>query len=51
MITPLPGTFDLKPGFAATPFFGVIPGLIDEERKVIEGEGSGHLVIKQSWPG
>ena len=51
LITPLPGCMDLKPGSAALPFFGVQPALLDEHGKEIEGEGSGSLVIKRSWPG
>ncbi|MCH9691546.1 MAG: acetate--CoA ligase [Gammaproteobacteria bacterium] len=50
MITPLPGATDLKPGSATTPFFGVQPALIDENGNEINGEGSGALVIKASWP-
>jgi len=52
MISPLPGACALKPGSAALPFFGVEPGLMDENGKLIETtEGSGNLVIKRSWPG
>ena len=50
MITPLPGAHALKPGFASFPFFGVEPALLDEQGAVIEGPGSGYLVIKRSWP-
>lgn len=46
LITPLVGTYDLKPGFASKPFFGIIPGVMDETGKEIEGPGKGHLVIK-----
>jgi len=51
LITPLPGAIDLKPGSATKPFFGVVPALMDDKGKEIEGAGSGNLVIKQSWPG
>ncbi len=51
MLTPLPGTRRIKPGCAAQPFFGVQPLLLDEHGKVLEGPGSGVLVIKASWPG
>jgi acetyl-CoA synthetase len=52
MITPLPGATALKPGSATRPFFGVIPGIVDENGKLIETtEGSGNLVITRSWPG
>ncbi len=52
MITPLAGITDMKPGSASLPFFGVDPVLMDEEGKVIEGNGvSGRLCIRQPWPG
>ena len=50
MITPIPGAHPLKPGYASFPYFGVEPALLDEQGKEIEGEGSGYLVIKRSWP-
>ncbi len=52
MITPLPGTTDLKPGSATLPFFGVDPLLVDEKGNEITGNGvSGHLCIRRPWPG
>ena len=50
MITPLAGSTELKPGSATKPFFGIEPALLNEEGEEIEGEGSGNLVIKNSWP-
>ncbi|MFM1895398.1 MAG: Acetyl-coenzyme synthetase [Pseudomonadota bacterium] len=50
MITPIPGVTDLKPGSAALPFFGVRPALLDADGKEISGEGTGNLVLSQSWP-
>ena len=50
MITPLPGANSLKPGSATRPFFGVVPALMDAEGNVLEGEGSGNLVITRTWP-
>jgi len=50
MISPLPGAVDLKPGSATLPFFGVEPALLDAEGQVLEGEGSGNLAIRSSWP-
>ena len=50
MLTPLPGATGLKPGSATRPFFGVQPVLLDENGHEIEGEGSGALCIKHSWP-
>jgi acetyl-CoA synthetase len=50
MITPLPGVTDLKPGSATLPFFGVLPALVDQEGRILEGATSGNLVLTQSWP-
>ncbi|XP_042435180.1 acetyl-coenzyme A synthetase, chloroplastic/glyoxysomal-like [Zingiber officinale] len=51
MITPLPGAWPQKPGSATFPFFGVQPVIVDEKGNEIEGECSGYLCIKKSWPG
>ena len=51
LIAPLPGAFDLKPGSATLPFFGVKPALVDNEGNVLEGVAEGNLVILDSWPG
>ncbi|PKA56933.1 Acetate--CoA ligase ACS, chloroplastic/glyoxysomal [Apostasia shenzhenica] len=51
MITPLPGAWPQKPGSATLPFFGVEPVLVDEKGVEIDGECSGYLCIKKSWPG
>jgi acetyl-CoA synthetase len=51
LITPLPGATALKPGAATQPFFGVEPGLVDDQGMEFEGTGSGNLVIKRAWPG
>ncbi|XP_021736098.1 acetyl-coenzyme A synthetase, chloroplastic/glyoxysomal-like [Chenopodium quinoa] len=50
MITPLPGAWAQKPGSASYPFFGVQPVIVDEKGKELEGECSGYLCIKHSWP-
>jgi len=51
MITPLPCKgWDLKPGSATRPFFGVQPVLLTPEGVEIEGEGEGLLAIKAAWP-
>jgi len=51
MLTPLV-SFDLKPGSASQPFFGVQPVLLDSEgQEIEEGEAEGALCIKGSWPG
>ncbi len=51
MITPLPGATRLKPGSATTPFFGIVPCLVDSEGNELEGATEGALCIKHSWPG
>ncbi len=51
LISPLPGSTELKPGAAMKPFFGIQPAILDADGSVIEGEGSGNLVITGSWPG
>ncbi|WP_428031086.1 acetate--CoA ligase [Ancylobacter sp.] len=51
LITPLPGATKLKPGSATTPFFGVVPEVVDAEGTPMEGACEGNLVIADSWPG
>jgi acetyl-CoA synthetase len=51
LITPLPGATKLKPGSATRPFFGVVPAIVDDKGKVLEGACSGNLVITRPWPG
>ncbi|KAI7754122.1 hypothetical protein M8C21_014866 [Ambrosia artemisiifolia] len=51
MITPLPGAWPQKPGSATFPFFGVQPVIVDEKGNEIDGECSGYLCVKSSWPG
>ncbi len=51
MITPLPACTKLKPGSATRPFFGVVPGIVDDNGKLLDGACSGKLVITRSWPG
>lgn len=51
VITPLPGATPTKPGSATFPFYGVVPTLLTEEGKVIEGPGEGYLTFSQPWPG
>ncbi|NXX48213.1 ACS2L synthetase, partial [Tricholaema leucomelas] len=43
---------EIVPAMAMRPFFGIIPVLMDENGKVIEGNDvSGALCIAQPWPG
>ena len=51
LITPLPGATALKPGSATRPFFGIKPGLVNENGKLLDGPVSGNLVLLDSWPG
>ena len=51
LISPLPGATDLKPGSATKPLFGIQPQIVDADGKVVEGAGSGNLVLLDSWPG
>ncbi|MGH6898360.1 MAG: acetate--CoA ligase [Geminicoccaceae bacterium] len=51
LITPLPGATALKPGSATRPFFGVQPGIVDGEGKLLEGPCEGNLVMLDAWPG
>ena len=51
LITPLPGATPLKPGSATRPFFGIIPIIVDNEGRTLEGPSEGSLCIADSWPG
>jgi len=51
LITPLPGATDLKPGSATRPFFGIVPQLVDNDGRVLDGPADGNLCITASWPG
>jgi acetyl-CoA synthetase len=45
------GAWDLKPGSATLPFFGVQPVLLDQEGREKDGATEGNLCIKAPWPG
>jgi acetyl-CoA synthetase len=51
LISPLPGSTDLKPGSATRPLFGIVPEMVDADGKVMEGPASGNLCLARSWPG
>ncbi|WP_439864039.1 acetate--CoA ligase [Pseudomonas antarctica] len=51
MLSPLVSATRIKPGCATQPMFGVQPLLLDEQGNILQGAGSGVLVIKASWPG
>jgi len=51
LISSLPGATDLKPGCATNPYFGVKPGVVDNDGNLLEGAAEGNLVILDAWPG
>ena len=51
VMTPLPGCTPTKPGSACFPFFGVLPVILDESGKEMEGEAEGYIAFKKPWPG
>jgi acetyl-CoA synthetase len=51
LISPLPGATDLKPGSATRPLFGIVPAVVDQAGRVLEGAVTGNLVLACSWPG
>jgi acetyl-CoA synthetase len=51
LISPLPGATALKPGSATKPLFGIQPAIVDQAGNLLDGPGSGNLVILDSWPG
>ncbi len=51
LISPLPGAVAQKPGSATLPLPGVLPGLVDAQGALLEGEAEGNLVLMDSWPG
>jgi acetyl-CoA synthetase len=51
LISPLPGATDLKPGSATKPLPGILPAIVDQAGRMLDGAGSGNLVIAESWPG
>ena len=51
MISALPNQWELKPGSATKPFYGINPALVDDKGNVETGEAAGQLVITKPWPG
>ena len=54
MINPRPSRVNanIPEGKSGRPFYGVDPGLMDENGNLVNSPGqSGHLVIRQPWPG
>lgn len=50
LISPLANKTKTKAGSATLPLNGIKPVLLDENGKIIEGEGAGALCIASSWP-
>ncbi len=53
LMTPLPGATATKPGSCTTPFFGVVPKVLDAQsgQEITSTEAEGVLVMADSWPG
>ncbi len=51
LISPLPGATALKAGSATLPLPGIVPALVDNEGRELEGVADGNLILKDSWPG
>jgi acetyl-CoA synthetase len=53
LIAPLPGAFDLKPGSATLPFFGVRPVIVNERGEPYPDgvPAAGNLCLAAPWPG
>lgn len=51
LLTQLPGATPMIPGSGGWPFFGIVPGVIDDNGKPLKNNQQGKLVIKKPWPG
>ena len=51
LITPLPGATPTKPGSATLPFFGIVPGVVDDQGREVPRNSGGKLVLRKPWPG
>jgi acetyl-CoA synthetase len=52
MITPIANAWEVKPGSATFPFFGIQTQLFDgKSHKPLEPPNQGELCIRDSWPG
>ncbi|HRE30518.1 MAG TPA: acetate--CoA ligase, partial [Candidatus Berkiella sp.] len=51
MIAPIPGVSRQKPGAATTPFLGIKPLILNENKEPVKSGEKGFLVIAKSWPG
>jgi acetyl-CoA synthetase len=51
IITPLPGTIDLKPGSATKPFPGIFPEVVRDDGTPCNPNEGGYLIVNKPWPG
>lgn len=51
MMSPLPGAIATKPGSCTKPLPGIVPMIVDETGKEVDGEHGGMLCISKPWPG
>jgi acetyl-CoA synthetase len=51
LLAPLVAKAQQKPGAAMRPLPEIAVELLDDEQQIVDGEGAGHLVISQPWPG
>jgi acetyl-CoA synthetase len=52
LIAPIPGLTSVKPGSATLPLPGVDPVLVDDQGKILVGNGvRGNLCLRSPWPG
>lgn len=51
MISPVASKTPQKPGAAATPFFGIVPVIMNDEKQPVKKGETGYLLIANSWPG
>lgn len=52
MIAPIANAWELDPGSATLPFFGIQTAIMDKKTKsILPTPSQGELCIKDSWPG
>jgi len=51
LLVPLPGALPNRPGMAGKPYFGIVPEVVDANGATLEGEATGNMCFRGSWPG
>jgi len=53
MIAPIPNIWELEPGSATLPFFGIVPHIVDPQtgKELEKRNNKGVLVLSKPWPG